>query len=164
MYVKWSKEKYTVLGAAVLALFALGLLDFTYQNDLSHSGEEVRIGRVIDGDTIEIVDGRRVRYIGIDAPEVDDCYGIEALERNVELVMNKEVVLVSDGEDTDDYGRLLRKVYVEGEDVSALLVKGGYAWVDTWFASGSYETQLLRFEGEAKEGDRGVWRFCRRQT
>ena len=68
------------------------------------------VTKVIDGDTIEIEGGKRVRYIGIDTPEAVDpnrpagCYGKEASNKNSELVLNKKVRLVKDVSDTDKYG------------------------------------------------------------
>ena len=74
--------------------------------------------RVVDGDTIEIEGGQKVRYIGIDTPETVDpsrpvgCYGKEASDKNKELVEGKIVRLEKDISETDRYGRLLRYIYV----------------------------------------------------
>ena len=54
------------------------------------------VTRVIDGDTIEIRGGDRVRYIGIDTPEIGEPYYSEATAKNKELVNGKEVRLVKD--------------------------------------------------------------------
>jgi len=97
--------------------------------------------RVVDGDTIVVVvDGveYRVRYIGIDTPETVhpsepvECFGREASQRNRSLVEGKAVVLEKDVSETDQYGRLLRHVWVEGEMVNAALVGEGYAQVSTY--------------------------------
>lgn len=77
-----------------------------------------KVVRVIDGDTIEIEGGDRVRYIGIDTPETVDprkpvqCYGQEASNKNKELVEGKTVELEKDVSETDKYGRLLRYVWL----------------------------------------------------
>ena len=74
------------------------------------SEETASVGRVIDGDTIELSDKRKVRYIGIDTPESVDprltvqCFGKEAKEENVRLVDGKTVRLVRDISDTDNTG------------------------------------------------------------
>ena len=89
-----------------------------------------RVTRVIDGDTIIIDGGYRVRYIGIDTPEVYpvvEAFGIEAWQANRRLVEGREVRLQSDVSETDKYGRLLRYVYVDNTFVNAELVKQGLA-------------------------------------
>ncbi|MEE8618914.1 MAG: thermonuclease family protein, partial [Dehalococcoidales bacterium] len=75
-----------------------------------------RVTQVINGDTIVIERDYRVRYIGIDAPEVHpqpEAYGIEAWQANRLLVEGKRVHLERDASETDSYGRLLRYVYVD---------------------------------------------------
>ncbi len=81
--------------------------------------------RIIDGDTIEIETGQKVRYIGIDTPELHhptkgvQCYGEEARKKNESLVAGKSVKLVKDVSETDRYGRLLRYVFLQPESSSA---------------------------------------------
>ena len=66
-------------------------------NTDSGTFEDVLVVRVIDGDTVELENGDRVRYLGIDTPETVhpdkpvECYGPEATERNKELVEGKTV-------------------------------------------------------------------------
>ncbi|GAF76144.1 unnamed protein product, partial [marine sediment metagenome] len=77
---------------------------------------------MIDGDTIIIEGDYRVRYIGIDAPEIYpelEACGMEALEVNRALVEGREVRLEQDVSETDKYGRLLRYVYVDDIFVNA---------------------------------------------
>lgn len=69
---------------------------------LSAVTELVKVTRVVDGDTIEIEGGERVRYLGIDTPETVDprktvqCFGVEASKKNKELVEGKTVRLEKD--------------------------------------------------------------------
>ena len=88
------------------------------------------VAAVTDGDTIKLTDGSTVRLIGIDAPETGTCEGNVAAEalRN-DLVVGTPVTLTmgGDGEDTDKYGRLLRYVDVEGNDVGAWMISTGNA-------------------------------------
>ncbi|MCK4863754.1 MAG: thermonuclease family protein, partial [Dehalococcoidales bacterium] len=82
------------------------------------------VTQVIDGDTITIDTGHRVRYIGLDTPEVypvQEAYGMEAWQANRKLVEGKEVRLERDVSETDKYGRLLRYVYVDDTLVNAEL-------------------------------------------
>ena len=97
------------------------------------------VTRVIDGDTIEaFVNGQTVtiRYIGIDTPETVhpgeevQYFGPEAAEKNKQLVEGKNVILVKDVSETDQYSRLLRYVLVGdlyGQFVNYELVRQGYA-------------------------------------
>ena len=78
--------------------------------------ETAKVIQVIDGDTITVEGGYRVRYIGIDTPEthpVPEAYGTEAWQVNRQLVAGREVRLEQDKSNTDKYGRLLRYVYVD---------------------------------------------------
>jgi micrococcal nuclease len=68
---------------------------------------EVFVKRVIDGDTIVLNNGEKVRYIGIDTPERDEDYYNKAKEFNKKLVEGKTVRLETDVQQRDRYGRLL---------------------------------------------------------
>jgi micrococcal nuclease len=121
---------------------------------------QVRVTRVIDGDTIEITGGIRVRYIGIDTPEAypqPEHYGLEATARNRELVEGKLVELEKDVTNTDRYGRLLRYVYVDGFFVNAELVREGYARAYPHPPDTKFEALFCRLEEQAKEEGRGIW-------
>ncbi|MDI6840059.1 MAG: thermonuclease family protein [bacterium] len=123
----------------------------------------VKVERVIDGDTILLSNGERVRYIGIDAPETVhpikgvEYYGIEATEANRRLVENKSVKLEFDVQKRDKYGRLLAYVYVDTVFVNAKLVSQGYAKVSTYPPNVKYQELFLRLQQEAREAGRGLW-------
>lgn len=86
------------------------------------------VSRVIDGDTIEMSDGSRVRIIGIDTPERGECGYEAASDRLATLVLGTPVSLVSGkGEDTDRYDRLLRYVDVGSTDAGEVLLREGLA-------------------------------------
>src|SRR5690606_37504664 len=80
-------------------------------------GDLITVREVIDGDTIILENGDKVRYIGIDTPELDDnskgveCYSVEATQENRNLVKDKKVRLYKDTNERDRYGRLLAYVY-----------------------------------------------------
>jgi len=118
------------------------------------------VTEVIDGDTIVVEGGYRVRYIGIDAPEIHpevEAYGIEAWQANRQLVEGKEVRLEQDISETDRYGRLLRYVYVEDILVEAELVRQGLARAKAYPPDTKYQDYLERMETEAKVAGRGIW-------
>lgn len=121
---------------------------------------QVRVVRVVDGDTIEIAGGAHVRYIGMDTPETYpevEFYGPEAKAKNIELVEGKLVTLEKDVSDTDRYGRLLRYVYVDGVFVNGELVRLGYAEAVSYPPDTRYQWQLEQLEKEAKAAKLGIW-------
>lgn len=123
----------------------------------------VKVARVIDGDTIEIEGGQRVRYIGMDTPELGenpDCYAIEAFEKNKELVENGIVGLEKDVSDIDRYGRLLRYVYMGDLLINDVLVRQGYANASSYSPDVKYQDQFTKAEREARENNRGLWASC----
>ncbi|MFC1593202.1 thermonuclease family protein [Candidatus Omnitrophota bacterium] len=122
--------------------------------------ETARVTRVIDGDTIVIEGDYRVRYIGIDTPEIHpkpEAYGIEAWQANRRLVESKEVRLERDVSETDKYGRLLRYVYVENIFVNAELVIQGLAEAKAYPPDTKYQGYLEQMETEARLSARGIW-------
>lgn len=123
--------------------------------------ERVKVTAVIDGDTIEIEGGEEVRYIGIDTPETNECYGPEATEANRELVEGKEVILIRDVENRGKYGRLLRYVIADGRFVNAELVRLGYAEPRSYGESVMFQQVLTLFGRYAMEQNIGLWGQCR---
>ncbi|MBI4262630.1 thermonuclease family protein [Candidatus Uhrbacteria bacterium] len=123
--------------------------------------------RVIDGDTIEIEGGTRVRYIGVNTPESVDprkkvqCFGKEAAAQNKELVEGKRVRLEADVEDKDRYGRLLRYVWLGDTMVNERIVQDGYAQLMTIAPNVKYVERFKAAQTKAREQKRGLWNQCR---
>ncbi len=117
------------------------------------------VTRVIDGDTIELNTGEKVRLLEINSAESGQpCYQ-EAKDSLGQLVLNKEVTLEKDVEDKDRYDRLLRYIYVGDTFVNLALVREGLATV--WIISPNvkYETQMKQAEAEAKQDATGcLWK------
>jgi len=122
--------------------------------------ETAKVTQVIDGDTIIVEGGYRVRYIGIDTPEIRpklEAHGIEAWQANRRLVEGKEVRLERDVSETDKYDRLLRYVYVDNIFVNAELVRQGLARVKAYPPDTKYQEYLAQMEAEARLAGRGIW-------
>jgi len=119
--------------------------------------EQALVTSVIDGDTVELADGRRVRYLGIDTPESGEPYADEATARNKELVEGKTIELQRGDRDQDEYGRLLRYVYVDGVFVNAELIAGGYAKAYIFEPDDRYSQILVQLEQYAKMREQGLW-------
>lgn len=135
--------------------------------------QQVLVTRVIDGDTIEIEGGRKVRYIGIDTPETVnpqkpvECFGSESSRKNKELVEGKSIRLEKDVSETDKYGRLLRYVYLlsqnSGSDqifVNDYLVRQGFAHASTYPPDVKYQDQFAGAQREAMSKNMGLWAAC----
>ena len=175
-------KKILIVGVGILILFigvGIGLkmgkvqsLHKTVQ-ETSEAGSQnkfetsvVKIVRVIDGDTIEIEGGEKVRYIGIDAPETVDprtpvqCFGVEASNKNKELVEGKMARLEKDITERDKYGRLLRYVWVGDVFVNLELVKQGFAYSYSYPPDIKYQDLFVEAQQGAREAKRGLWNSC----
>ena len=128
--------------------------------------EQAVVKRVIDGDTVELSDGRKVRYIGMDTPETKhpnkgvECFGVEASNFNKDLVEGKIVQLEKDVSETDRYGRLLRYVWIEDRQVNKVLVSEGYAFARSYPPDISYQDEFREAEKFARENNKGLWAEC----
>lgn len=119
--------------------------------------ESVLVTRVIDGDTIEIESGTRIRYIGIDTPEPGECFGNEATEANSRLAAGKRVLLETDIQTHDRYGRLLAYVWLGDTLINEELVRQGIATVTTYAPNVKYTDRFLEAQKEAREKKLGLW-------
>ena len=122
------------------------------------AGESARVTRVIDGDTIDVRINDisyRVRYIGVNTPESDQvCYD-EATDANAALVSGQTVTLVKDRSETDQYGRLLRYVYVGDTFVNASLVRDGWAESVEYPPDTARASEFRGLERDATAANRG---------
>ena len=123
------------------------------------------IACVVDGDTIVLNTGDKVRMKGIDAPELHhpvipaQRFGEEARDYLKNLAEGKKCFLEYDAYDSKDmYGRALAYVYVENTDLNAEMLLRGYACLYT-FKPFSKKTAYAACEREAREKHRGLWNF-----
>jgi micrococcal nuclease len=146
-----------LLGVVALVAFA-----FVTRRDAKQSAV---VARVVDGDTIELVGGQRVRLVQIDTPEKDvECYGDEASALTQRLIPAGTRVRIEQDpklDQVDRFGRKLAYVWKGDEDVNVALVRNGVAGV--WFFDGRrgrYANELLKAAEEARAGDSGLWGAC----
>lgn len=139
---------------------------------------DVLVTRAVDGDTLVLETGERVRLIGIDTPEMhesDKLYrdsdssqqdieiikamGRQSYEFTKRLVEGKRVSLEFDVEKQDRYKRMLAYVYLkDGTFVNAEIVKQGYASLMTYPPNVKYVDLFTRLYKEARENNRGLWK------
>ena len=124
----------------------------------------VTVTAVIDGDTIDVVPGGRIRLLGIDAPEIGGRFehpapfAREARDRLAGLVLRRVVRLEFDVERRDDYGRGLAYLLTErnGGSINALLVREGLARVSARRRLKRLD-ELQSAENESRLFRRGLW-------
>lgn len=144
----------------------------------SYDYSDILVQRAVDGDTLKLENGERVRLIGIDTPEMHESeklqrdsrksgqdekiikgMGKQAYEFTKNLVEGKRVRLEFDLERTDRYGRLLAYVYLkDGTFVNAEIVKQGYASLMTYAPNVKYVDLFRKLYAEARENQRGLWK------
>lgn len=148
-----------------LALLFTGVLQYA----AVHAVEWRTVKQVVDGDTIVLENGERVRLMGIDAPEIKHAtkagaeMGMEAAAFARKLVEGKRVRLEFDpskaaASHTDSFKRTLAYVFLaDGSFLNAEMIKGGYAFTIPGFIH-KYSEEFQRLEREAKENKRGLWK------
>ncbi len=141
---------------------------FSFADDhFPESCDWQKLLRVVDGDTLEIEKKVRVRFIGIDTPEIKDRrkpiqhFGLQASKETKRLLKDStKVCLISDGEGDgiDHYGRRLAYIFSpKGIDINAHLIKYGFARGYFSFPfSRSEEFRVLH--DQAKQEKRGLWK------
>ena len=127
-------------------------------------GEDALVKRAIDGDTIELESGERVRYLMVDTPESTtelECYGTNAKTFNRDLVEGKRVRLRTDVEREDMFGRTLAYVTVDGEEVNTLIIERGFGCVLHIPPNGDDRAdEFDALEAAARAGNKGLWAAC----
>ena len=129
------------------------------------------VTEVTDGDTIELGDCRKIRYLGIDTPETVhpekpvECYGPESSNINKQLVLGKKVLLFKGNKDKDMFGRSLRYVVLAENSIfiNHYLVENGFAEVYEKYIEDNIESiydNLKKGELKAKQKNIGRWKKC----
>ena len=157
--------------AFLLVLAALVLLRLLQQDSSSVSPEALeegtyRVERVVDGDTLLLTNGARIRLQGVDTPETVkpnhpvEPFGPEATEFTRQFIAqgNGSVRLQFDRERVDKYGRFLAYVWVGDRMLNEELVRAGLATAELEYRySSTMKTRFRRAEKEAEDAARGIW-------
>ncbi len=140
-----------------LSLLILPLIAGLVLSPSASADEFAWVKQVYDGDTIRLEDGRKVRYLGVNAPEFQESFYLKAKRFNESLVPGRQVRLEFDQERADTYGRLLAYVYVADQMVNATLVGQGLAHAFFIGPNRKHNSQILRLQSEAKQRRLGIW-------
>ncbi len=134
----------------------------------SYDYKSILIRRVIDGDTVELENGERVRLIGVDTPEIYDerkpvmYFAHEASNFTKQIAEGEKVRLEFDENNTylehkNKYGRTLAYIYLQdGAFLNAEIIKQGYGFAYTKFPF-KYMEEFRRYQQEAMENEKGLW-------
>lgn len=128
-----------------------------------NAGVTATVTHVSDGDSLVVdVNGseERVRLIGINTPEREECYGSEARDVMVDLVDGQEVLLVADVEEFDQYGRMLSYVYLGDILINAEMARQGAAITRPYEPNTTLQGTLSNAQEQAEERRSGMWGAC----
>ena len=129
----------------------------TIGNIIAPQAQEVIVTKIIDGDTVVVEGGEHVRLLGIDTAEKGKkCYS-EAKARISDLIYGKKVVLDTEGQDKDQYGRLLRWIQLDESLINGQLVAEGYA-IARFYGDSKYKEAIQQAEQNAIDNNIGcLW-------
>jgi endonuclease YncB( thermonuclease family) len=123
-----------------------------------------RVKTVYDGDTVVLEDGRKIRLLGINTPEVQhkdkmaDAGGEDAKTWLMNKLQHTRIRLEFDFEKTDKYGRTLAHLFSEKkEHINLSLVKAGLAAISIYPPNLLYVNELLAAENKAEQDKLGIW-------
>lgn len=136
-----------------------------YSINLIENGTVIR---VVDGDTIEVYQDnqiKKVRLIGVNTPETVDprkdvqCYGLEASLYLKKEIEGKKVTLESDPtqQNKDTYGRDLRYVILNGENINKKIIENGYGFEYTYKVPYKFQEEFKIAEENARSDQKGLW-------
>lgn len=151
-----------------LLVFITNLNSATLNNDNLNLIPENKVIKVIDGDTLEVYQNKKVekiRLIGVNTPETVapnkdiECYGVEASNKLKELLQGKIVNLEIDETqgNKDKYERLLRYVYLEDININKKMIEEGYGFEYTYKKPYKYQKEFKISEDFARINNLGLW-------
>ena len=177
------KKLIVIFIAALIIYFTGGDLSFfdngeNNGNNLNNDFVQATVSRVVDGDTMSVIVGneeRRVRFLGVDTPETVhpnkpvQYYGKEASQFTKNSLTGKRIWLEYDKNPTDRYNRHLAYIWTSKPNqinestmrenmFNAKLVLDGYAKVMMIKPNTKYKDLFEKFQDEAKNSKRGLWR------
>lgn len=117
----------------------------------------VKVIGIIDGDTLRLFGGEKVRLIGINTPEKNEPLCPEATDLLKKLLEDKDVTLAFDKEEKDRYGRTLAFVYAGGVFVNGEIIRQGLAYFYEFKPNVRYSKLFLKLQRESRAANRNIW-------
>lgn len=141
--------------AAEIFLTSQGYENLSITSQIAKEVQEEKIvTKIIDGDTVVVEGGEKIRLLGIDCDERGyECYD-EARLYIEEVLLGKKVVLEQDGEDKDMYGRSLRYIFLDGQNINTKMVAKGLC-VARFEQKSKYQDEIKKAESNAISGKVG---------
>jgi len=118
------------------------------------------VREVIDGDTMILETGQRIRLLGVDAPEIDRCFGKEAAQALTTLVLEKPV-RIAEGK-PDAYGRTMALVYLDKTLINTQVIRLGFAKPD--YTTNTERDAFKTAYQEAKDNNLGIHDVCKERS
>ena len=153
--------KYIFQGIVFIFLLISSFLNLYF---VKERGLSLTVSEVVDGDTFQLASGKRVRLMGVDAPEYDRCGGKEARTLLTQLVLNKQVIVEEEVQET--FGRSLALIYttkyyfIKDQLVNKIIMEKGWARPD--YRKNSQREILTTVFHTAKKNNLGIWSpLCR---
>ena len=161
MFIVVSRASIAIVRAAAIVVF-LGVSVATAASAPRDVVPRV-VTRVVDGDTIVLDGGERVRLIGVDTPETKhpqkpvQYFGREATAFTRRIAEGRAVRLEYDQRPNDRYGRTLAYVFLaDGRLLNAEIIRHGYGFAYTKYPFRRME-EFRQLEREARQAGRGLW-------
>ena len=165
-----TKKAFAVASAFFVCLLFIGLVQAEGKclfDKQAGSYETVQLDYVVDGDTVWLKDGRKVRILGINTPEVEhedkpgEPYGDEAKSAAKSFLQGeKQLIMQTSSVKTDNYGRTLGHLFrADGRSLSEYLLSRGLAFQIFNESPNSYTDCFVAAEQQARENNIGVWRL-----
>lgn len=143
----------------LIAFVITGIFYYSLVDNVSTTGNSIKkisveVSRVIDGDTLELKNGEKVRLLGINTPEKKEFYANEAINFTKQLEnQTVEIEILS----KDKYGRNLGYVILNNKLFNEEILKNGYAHFYS-YEDDKYTKQLKKAESYAREKELGIWK------
>lgn len=169
----YKNKLWFIIGLVVVLLFTGCANQKNVDNQTNDDGEleflssleETVVTRVVDGDTIVIESGEKVRFILVNCPESvhsdsskNTEFGAIASAYTKSILEGETIYLEKDVSNIDRYGRLLRYIYLaDGTFFNEQLVKEGYAQLSTFPPDVKYKDIILDAEQYARNNNLGLW-------
>ena len=152
------------LFTAVVAFLTLilGFFGGSYYTTQKQSSliTKATVTRIIDGDNLELDNGKSIRLYGINCPEKKQKFSKEAIDLSTQLALNKQISIdYQPNYSTDRWGRILGYVFIDDTFLNEQLVRQGYCQVIIYEkrAKLKYEDELLNAQNQAKQDKIGKW-------